>query len=567
MEKIIKKISKNTILILSTCIIMVLFFQSMFGSSYLDAGEKIYFVRDSLWWNLVIILVVLAILVVLKIKKHTIFVMPSRKTLKIITGIYVLGMIAFVLALQVVPRVDQYWVLEYAGSLTSGDYKQWQMGGYLFNYPNQNGIVLFFSLIVMIFGKNNWLVVQFLNILALLICAVFISKIIYFLFKDEKLGRYTYLLTLAFFPINAYVTFVYGTLLGMAAAITGIYFVLKFCQSRSFRHALSGAALIAFSCGLKNNYLIFLVAAVLIVLYDVITKKNLMSLLTIIYIISIYILLSGVINTTIKNITDIPVSQGIPNKAWVAMGLQEGSRAPGWYNDYNKNIYKENQYNTEQANREIDKNIRERLKVFSKDNEYALNFFARKTASQWNDGTFNCFWINNIRTRNIEWSKITKTIMCDGGMINKIISDLCNAFLSFLWLGVLLFILFDRDKMDVYKLVGVIVFIGGFLFHLFWEAKGQYTLVYVYLLIPYMIRGYQMFLRKCKTILADDWRKNSRNLVKCKSICILMAVFVVMIICGMTNFKIVNNTVRFSDEAQSYENYLEQKWNVEYKGK
>ena len=33
------------------------------------------------------------------------------------------------------------------------------------------------------------------------------------------------------------------------------------------------------------------------------------------------------------------------------------------------------------------------------------------------------------------------------------------------------------------------IFIGGFIFHLFWEAKGQYTITYFVLLIPYCVKG------------------------------------------------------------------------------
>ena len=32
-------------------------------------------------------------------------------------------------------------------------------------------------------------------------------------------------------------------------------------------------------------------------------------------------------------------------------------------------------------------------------------------------------------------------------------------------------------------------FIGGFLFHLVWEAKGQYSVVYFMLLLPYAYLG------------------------------------------------------------------------------
>ena len=39
------------------------------------------------------------------------------------------------------------------------------------------------------------------------------------------------------------------------------------------------------------------------------------------------------------------------------------------------------------------------------------------------------------------------------------------------------------------------IFIGGFLFHTFLEAKGQYTMPYFTLLIPLAIQGYGIAVR------------------------------------------------------------------------
>ena len=43
--------------------------------------------------------------------------------------------------------------------------------------------------------------------------------------------------------------------------------------------------------------------------------------------------------------------------------------------------------------------------------------------------------------------------------------------------------------MPLHRLLLPMIFIGGFIFHLFWEAKGQYTITYFVLLIPYCAKG------------------------------------------------------------------------------
>lgn len=42
-----------------------------------------------------------------------------------------------------------------------------------------------------------------------------------------------------------------------------------------------------------------------------------------------------------------------------------------------------------------------------------------------------------------------------------------------------------------------LTFIGGFIFHLFWEGKCQYTLPYFMLLLPLSIIGFTAWQRNC----------------------------------------------------------------------
>ena len=50
------------------------------------------------------------------------------------------------------------------------------------------------------------------------------------------------------------------------------------------------------------------------------------------------------------------------------------------------------------------------------------------------------------------------------------------------------------------RLIPAVIFIGGFLFHLFWEAKSQYTAFYVLLLIPDAVRGIKKAGKQSKAL-------------------------------------------------------------------
>ena len=107
---------------------------------------------------------------------------------------------------------------------------------------------------------------------------------------------------------------------------------------------------------------------------------------------------------------------------------------------------------------------------------------------------------------------------------------------------------FDFRKLDAYKLIFAITFIGGFLFHLVWEAKGQYTIIYAYLMIPYMLRGYQLLLRRvCNISLGEKEAKEKRG-----TIIPVVVIALVVIVIGISNNKVVNETIKLNGDKERY---------------
>lgn len=488
--KLIEKSARILVVTLGLGITVFLLAQSVYGSAIIDSEEHIVYVKDILFVNIFSVFVVIMLGVLLK-KNYKIPILTNN-SMRIITIAYIGMLVVFIIALQVMPRADQEKCLYTAAKFLAENYIDWEEGGYCFHYPNQNGLILLFVAIIKIFGKTNWMAVQFLNIPALLFSAIYCSKTVYILFKEEKIARYSYLALLLFIPLNFYVTFIYGTLFGLALGITGIYWIIKYCKEGKCLECIIGGGFIVLAIVCKSNYLIFGVAICLILMYDSIVKKRIKSLVIVLAIIGSYVLVCSSMNKIIEYRTGLEVKGGVPSMAWVAMGLQESYRGPGWYNGYNVNIYSQNNYDIEKTKEEIKENIKNRLEYFAEHKGYTVRFFGRKIASQWNEGTFQGFWINNkdANKRAVEWSSIFTQILENGTKGNTLLTYMLNNYLSVLWCGAIFFLVLERNRVDIYKLIYLIVFIGGFIFHLFWEAKGQYTITYVYLMIPYTIKGY-----------------------------------------------------------------------------
>lgn len=560
---IIQKISKISITVLAFIFVTFIFCQSMFGRVVLNDREHVYFLEESVWKNIGMIVTVLLLgsLITIRIhKKQKVVPMPSERFLKIVTWVYIISFAILLIMMQAEPRADQKLVLECATKLLSGDDSPWSVGGYCYQYPHQNGLILFLAFLFSIFGNGNWLVVQLLNIPALCAIAYFTSKIIELLFEDKKLSRYSYLALLAFFPMNCYVSFVYGTLFGLCISIIGIYLVMKFIKQSKLFYGLTGISLIVLGYGFKSNYLIFFVGVMLLLLYDMIVRRKRLSALVLCYGVLFYMIFGMLISGIVHHYTGFPVNKGIPTKSWVVMGLQEGKRGPGWYNAYVVKVFRHNHYDTEKTEEVVKQQFSDRIKELLEDKAYAATFFAKKTASQWNDGTFEGLWINERRKSVVEWQPYLKMLINDGSSGNQKLIQILHDCLCFLWLGVLFFLILDRKKIDVYQLIFAILFLGGFVFHLFWEAKGQYTLVYAYLLIPYMVRGYQLFFHAIAQLADQKEKKRYPCIVRNSAVQLTCAIFAAIIFIASTNITCIDQILKLSGDEATYQSYIEKKW-------
>jgi hypothetical protein len=485
--------------------------------------------------------------------------------------------VVFVCALDVIPRYDQKYVLELASQLIEHDNSSFQQGEYAYNYPYQAVLALFYIPFVKIFGSSAATALQFANIPALIVADIGIYKIVKLLFEDEKLATYSYLGVLLFFPISCYTTFVYGTLYGLCFAIVGVWMVVKYLKTGKLAYGVLGAFLMTVGYMLKNNYMIFVIAVVLVLLYDMIVRRKLHSFIVAALCIVMCVCSGYLTTSVVSSMVGVDYPDGVPKGAWLATGLCEGSVGSGTYNkSVGELLYEDCDYDYEVAEAAEEYIIQERIDLFKSDLSYTAQFFASKLALEWNNGTFECFWINTLPDRGHEWSRITETLMIDGSPLNRVITYLCNLFLSFLWLGILLFVFYDKDK-NVYKLLLPVIFIGGFVFHTFWEAKSQYTIIYVYLMIPYMIRGYQAFVSRCMELkgglvsrrvnkAVSEATSGNTGCAACKNmalrvnVAVWLIALVLVLLIKVIPSATLDNCIRLSGDEEKYENYLDNYW-------
>ena len=123
-------------------------------------------------------------------------------------------------------------------------------------------------------------------------------------------------------------------------------------------------------------------------------------------------------------------------------------------------------------------------------------FYSRKTASQWNNPTFEMFygmdidWGYGFQYRFSSDYKINKFFNNFLNLNNEItVQKILNFEQSLILFGSLVYIVSFLLKKDKTKeeLLLPLTFVGGFLFLFIWEAKSQYALFYYVILFIYAI--------------------------------------------------------------------------------
>lgn len=427
------------------------------------------------------------------------------RTALVIGAIYLL----WLLLTMLLPLSDQASCIRCAKGLVEGDYSGWEPGGYAFYYPNQNGIILIFSLLYRLFGDATGFAVQVLNIPAMGCGIWYLYRCWQKLCPDDMRNGMLWVLALCL-PFTFYITFSYGTVFGFAASMAACFQVLQFLEKPAAGGLVKAGLLAALAVQCKSNYSIVAVALVILCLVLAVDRRRLQYGLLAVALALFCAAGSWLVTWQIERITSLEVGEGIPKLAWVEMGLEEGSRGPGWFNFYITDVFEEAGGDSQAAGELVRQDLAETLRNMGEDPAATADFFARKIASLWAEPTFQSVWIQEVKASAMEPLAFVESLLHRGGILNTVYVAVSNVFQTFVYFFSLVWLVRGWRERNLRQLLPAIIFIGGFLFHLAWEAKGQYSVFYFFLLVPCALQGY----RACALKAASWWEKRKEKIPK-----------------------------------------------------
>lgn len=501
-ESVLPRFFKNVVWVFFTAIIGYLLISSIFSTSYIGClefvvnsgsteinSEHTFFIRDHYIVHIVVFLLYSGIL--LKCGKKKPGELPYQHIGFAMLGISAIMCLYIVCAGQYYPKYDQASVIEAAAALHQGNYSVLERGGYLFKYPHQFGVTVFYLLLSVIFGDLNIIAFQIVNGMCILVSYYVLAQIGKMMSENEDRSKAAVLAVCTLFiPYLFYVTFIYGTVVGFCMAILSFYHAMLFEKTSKRGYLISSSLCMTASIILKSNYTVFLIAVMIYLMGKIIADFSIdrkMSYKNLIFGISMLVFcLAGKwgMNGYMTYLNGGEQIQGLPMITYVTMGLQDGKSAAGWYNGYNNTVYEENQFDYEKTAEASKDDLAKIVQKYPEDISTSISFFVKKVTSQWNNPTFQSLWILEERSGKEGMAWILQ------GNARYVYIMFVNVLQTWILAGTLLYAMLRIKKSTWQEVLLPLTFIGGFLFHLFWEAQSVYAMPYFLLLLPLCIRGY-----------------------------------------------------------------------------
>ena len=464
---------------------------SLFSTNYCFVGKPAIFVSDSPWKALICYAILTGVIVLAKKFRLGEWLAAHEWGLRRAGNVLLfLFLLFFIVSVQVHPQGDQLAVSNGAVGMRKYDFSLFTNNSYFVYWPFQARILVFVWGFFTVFGNLNYIAFHIMNAFCIVISLNLVAGIFEGAGRGGRLrGTLVLFASALFWPYLFYVTFVYGNIVGFTCIAASVYFLMRYLQG----HQIKELAGVVFFCvagvWLKNTFLIFMVAIFLFLLVDFCRQRYYANLAGIVCTLVLVSLTGYVSDALVESRLGFSLTDGPPMIGWVTMAFGEDENGrPVKFDGYNRDVYLENDLDTEKAQAAAVAELKRRLANLTDTPQHFVGFMGQKIAMEWNEPTFESLVVNNRQETQTEQSELIRGMLQEDN--RNILVKYANLFHALVLLGALSWVVCKGRGEETARLFFAVVFIGGFLFQLAWETYAQYTLFYFLVLIPYAVSGY-----------------------------------------------------------------------------
>ena len=458
-------------------------------------NEHVSFLADNVFRNLLFLLVFFCIARIVLLlpaggEKHRPLLLKGALVLAV-TGMGCW----WVLSTHTLPCADAQTILEEAARLARGNYESLIATSYFRIFPFQLGYLLYAEGFFRVFSENAIVAIQLVNVLWVDVAFLALLAITRELFHDDRLELLTGVLLLFCLQPVFLCTFPYGVLPGLGLSLGGVYFVVAYMRDHAIWRLIPAALLLALAIALRKNCTILLIACCIGLALHVLKTKQLSGLMGIAVMAVLAWLIPFGVQKSYEVRTDAVFGQGTPQGAWLVTGFEESSMCCGWFGSYTTTVFSDNGFDREKTEKQIAQDFSERMAVFADRPRYLASFLYKKVVSQWNEPAYQSIWSSAVSPHEGKPAPLAESLLF--GEAGESMKQYFNDYVQFVYLcfalGLAFLVKKERRMTDAVVILPLTVF-GAFLYHALFEAKAQYALVYLPMMLPFAAYGAKRIL-------------------------------------------------------------------------
>lgn len=431
----------------------------------------------------------------------------GRRAFAAALALWTAAALCFVLAVGLLPRADSALVIEAAKRFAAGDFSPLE-GEYFSRVSYQLGICLpLEGLARLLPGLDLNLLMQALNCVISAALMALLCGLAGGLSGDARTSGAAALLYLAFVPMLLFNMFVYGVLPMLLLCVLAMRCFARCARTGERRFGVLYALLIGAAAALKPNAMIVMLALLICAAVHALQRKDgFLLLCAALSVVLCFALPAGVIRLyELRAGVTLAPDTGMLLR--LAMGMQDSMIAAGWYNGVIEEYWPLS-VTPEMEKAAALEMLAARLREFAADPAGAWAFFKEKCLTQWAEPSYDILWYGAVCGKSGRFNGLAHAIFRDGSPVRALLAGYMNIFQQAAYVLALIGTcgMIREKRIEAVQLMLPVTVLGGFLYHMLFEAKSQYIYPYMLLLLPLAAAGMDLLAGRARN-KRKEWRE------------------------------------------------------------
>lgn len=431
----------------------------------------------------------------------------GRRAFAAALALWTAAALCFVLAVGLLPRADSALVIDAAKRFAAGDFSPLE-GEYFSRVSYQLGICLpLEGLARLLPGLDLNLLMQALNCVISAALMALLCGLAGGLSGDARTSGAAALLYLAFVPMLLFNMFVYGVLPMLLLCVLAMRCFARCARTGERRFGVLYALLIGAAAALKPNAMIVMLALLICAAVHALQRKDgFLLLCAALSVVLCFALPAGVIRLyELRAGVTLAPDTGMLLR--LAMGMQDSMIAAGWYNGVIEEYWPLS-VTPEMEKAAALEMLAARLREFAADPAGAWAFFKEKCLTQWAEPSYDILWYGAVCGKSGRFNGLAHAIFRDGSPVRALLAGYMNIFQQAAYVLALIGTcgMIREKRIEAVQLMLPVTVLGGFLYHMLFEAKSQYIYPYMLLLLPLAAAGMDLLAGRARN-KRKEWRE------------------------------------------------------------